>query len=404
MKKLLLLACVAFTAMSVNAQVTAGKSSFTKEQLKQKTVGRYDIKLSDNTAANMITGNMKNVMAAPELGKLGGVYIEDSYDEIHESSTAEITIEGNQTKFSMASGSVTVSGTYDANTGIINVGHQNGGTYTDSRGTFTFEVGGIVKIDEEYDFSDKLDFTVSDNGVISCNQVGYYVGITGFVPATGSQYTESDMVGKLWTTSWETQFYPANAVQAGYTSGRSTGNKWVEYSQPVGVEDYEFSVNVYGFCGYGCLSIDINDDGTVSVLTGQPLYVMNLSDEDAAVYGKYFNFTGVRIEGSSIYTDYEKQAVTGTIKGNVITFDEYFRLCSLMDADQALYAENWYANGTTITLNEGNYLATSGIEEIGMTREDRIKNTKTYNIMGQQVDRSTAKGLLIRDGKKYIKK
>ena len=62
--------------------------------------------------------------------------------------------------------------------------------------------------------------------------------------------------------------------------------------------------------------------------------------------------------------------------------------------------------GSTITLNTGNFLAagTTGIEEIGVTREEKIKNTKTYNLMGQQVNRATAKGLLIRDGKKYINK
>ena len=44
------------------------------------------------------------------------------------------------------------------------------------------------------------------------------------------------------------------------------------------------------------------------------------------------------------------------------------------------------------------------IENFNNTREYKIKNTPTYNIMGQQVNRKDVKGLMIRDGKKYIAK
>ena len=61
----------------------------------------------------------------------------------------------------------------------------------------------------------------------------------------------------------------------------------------------------------------------------------------------------------------------------------------------------------TITLNEGNYLLGgngTGIDNVSTTLAERVKNSKTYNLMGQQVNRMESKGLLIRDGKKYIKK
>lgn len=95
--------------------------------------------------------------------------------------------------------------------------------------------------------------------------------------------------------------------------------------------------------------------------------------------------------------------IKGTISGNTITFDNIFINCSDLTEDGYGLFDGYYRLGSTITLNEGNYTAT-GIEEIGVTREEKIKNTKTYNLMGQQVNRATAKGLLIRDGKKYIKK
>lgn len=166
-------------------------------------------------------------------------------------------------------------------------------------------------------------------------------------------------------------------------------------------------MNVYGFCGLGCVALDIDDELNVSISAGQPIYVNPnvTTEEDIATYGQYFYVVGCNIVGTSLIPDYNK-VVPGKLSGNTITLSEYLLFRSRNDAEDMGYSLGAVADGLTITLNDGNFLAagTTGIEEIGVTREEKIKNTKTYNLMGQQVNRATAKGLLIRDGKKYIKK
>lgn len=396
MKKLLLFACTALFAISASAQATVNMESASVEKLQYKLAEN----MKAMSAANVEALNNANVAAAPATDKVTGNYIEDNIYDIHECSAATITaMDGNKFKIAFATGYAEIEGTYDPATGVITCGTQECGSYTNtSTGvTFYFTIKGISSLDlanGKLNVTDDLSFTVADDGSISLNQEGYILII--------SDCTNTDYTGMTWVWYTGTRFMPVNAVQEGRAS---TSGSWEAYSTPVAVEDYEYSVNVYNFCGSGCLSIDINDNGTVSVATGQHISALNLSDDsEYDTYGYYINFVGVKLDGGYISRDYDKTTVTGTIKDNVITLGEYFALASLSDPDGAAYARGWYAPNATITLNEGNYLATSGIEEIGMTREDRIKNTKTYNIMGQQVDRSTAKGLLIRDGKKYIKK
>ena len=45
-----------------------------------------------------------------------------------------------------------------------------------------------------------------------------------------------------------------------------------------------------------------------------------------------------------------------------------------------------------------------GIEQVNNDMRNRFNSTKTYNIMGQQVDGTYTKGIIIRDGKKYVVK
>ena len=157
----------------------------------------------------------------------------------------------------------------------------------------------------------------------------------------------------------------------------------------------------------GCLSLDVNEDGTVSLAMGQPMADLGFNtQEDIDNFGKYLCIRGVDLKGDGISTNLDKETSVGTISGNTITITEYTRMTSLISPDQRWYTGNWYADGMTITLNTGNFKGaqTNGIEVVKPTLEERAKNSKTYNLMGQQVNRATAKGLLIRDGKKYINK
>lgn len=404
MKKLLLFVCAAVTAISANAQTTVIGKSFTVEQLRENTVNKVLATTNTNE-----TINKKNVIAAaPELNKLSGNYIEASYNEIYDCSEATVTTAGENVAFSISGGSASFTGTYDATSGLITVKEQNAGTYTDTRGTFTFEFVGLQEnaTTGNINIVNQATFTASDEGEISCNQIGYAIAITNFVPAEGSDYTKEDLVGKWWTLSWETRFMPINGVQSCTANLFNEGYK--KHTFPISIEDYEYSVNVYGFCGLGCISLDIDDNLNVSISAGQPIYNNTnvKTEEDIATYGPYYYIVACNIENGYLIPDYDK-VVPGKLSGNTITLSEYFLLRSKNDAEDKGYSLGAVADkASTITLNTGNFLAagTTGIEEIGITREEKIKNTKTYNLMGQQVNRATAKGLLIRDGKKYIKK
>lgn len=405
MKKLLLFVCAAFATMSVGAQGLAKAMDNSKSLLLSKTPYKANIKGDIKEAIGSIkdfSAIKSNKAKAPTQSDLYGSYVEDTDNgEFHECASAEVsaiteTVEGITTenvKMTVCNGYAEVYGTYDAEAGTITVQPQY--CYTNETYGQCIFMGIIEKADGLYYTEDPVTFTVSDDGLIYCDFAGYCARIA-----------EGDYQGQLWSACIGTiTLMKPNAIQAGHHNGRNTTG-WEEYAYNVFAEDYDFQVNVYNFCGQGLISIDVNEDGTVSIATGQPIAGLGLSDEaEIAVYGNTLNLTGVTIEGQSIYIDFNKETISGTIAGNTITIGEYMKLASKPDADGAAYGANWYADGTTITLNEGEFLgAATGIEEVTTTLEERAKNSKTYNIMGQRVNRATAKGLLIRDGKKFIKK
>lgn len=405
MKKVLLFACVVFAAISASAQklMPAEKSLvFIKQPVKVTNIlANPDIQVKKMTA---ITANMDK---APAKADIYGSYIEDALStdgELHTCSEATLSAanvqveDGNVYDIQLVidNGVISIYGKYDPATGVVNCGAQLSDGGGDATG-YHFKVYGIV----DGKLSEELSFTIDDDKAISCDQDGYIMYISD----------EGEYNGYTWDgPHFDPMFYPVNGVQAGFTNGISTGNQWVEYENSISVEDWGASVTIYNFCGMGALSIDINDDGTVSVPCGQAVYDLGFNEEtqaeEIATYGKYFCFHGVDVDESTgnISTNTNKENVVGIISGNTITLTEYFRICSLFDSEGSCYAHNWYADGTTFTLNDGNYSNAAGVEEITETREDKIKNTKTYNVMGQQVNRATAKGLLIRDGKKFFKK
>ncbi|MBS5528750.1 MAG: hypothetical protein KHX42_11445 [Prevotella sp.] len=399
MKKLLLFACAALTSMTVGAQTEL--ASITK--LAHNNVKEAVIAGKTSTINNAVA-------AAPALDALAGNYTETVPEgELISCSPAVVSIDGTNVKMEFANGAAVVTGTYDAATGVINIGEQACGSKTDSRGTWEFLIRGLASINEAagtLQTTNELSFTVDADGNIDCNQLGYFIKVTKFTAAAGSSYTDGQYDGATWNWAQEPRFIQCNGVQKGHQNGRNT-NGWEEFSNSVSIEDYEYSVNVYNYCEMGCLSIDVNEDGTVSIAMGQPMADLGFeTQEDIDNFGKYLCIRGVDLEGNNISTNLEKETSVGTISGNTITITEYTRMTSLISSDQRWYTGNWYADGMTITLNTGNFKGTqtNGIEVVKPTLEERAKNSKTYNLMGQQVNRATAKGLLIRDGKKYIKK
>lgn len=399
MKKLLLFVCVAIASMTVGAQTEfASATKLASKNAKKTAMAEATVAVNNAVAA------------APALDALAGNYTETTAEgELIVCSPATISIDGANVKMAFANGAATVTGTYDAATGVINIDEQECGSITDSRGTWEFQVRGIVSFNEAagtIQTTPELSFTVGTDGNIDCNQMGYIIKVTKFTAAVGSSYKDGQYNGATWNWTQEPRFIQCNGVQSGFHNGRTT-NGWAEFSNPVSIEDYEYSVNVYNYCEMGCLSIDVNEDGTVSIPMGQPMADMGFeSQEDIDTYGAYLCVHGVDLIGTSMSTNTDKPTTAGTISGNTITITEYTRICTKFDEGGSGYAANWYADDMTITLNTGNYKGAqaTGIEEITSTLEERAKNSKTYNLMGQRVNQVNAKGLLIRDGKKYIKK
>ena len=178
------------------------------------------------------------------------------------------------------------------------------------------------------------------------------------------------------------------------------------------MEDYEVAVNVYGWLGT-MLAINIAEDLTCSIATGAPVADLVISEDDGyywnagmiVLYGYYLEPDKENPEIKYIRMDEQAEYLYGKLEGDTITFPI---ICTASqfggtgDYEGYYYGLNRYRD-VRIVLDNGVHF-TAGIKEAGMTREQKIKSTKTFNLMGQQVNRDATKGLLIRDGKKYIKK
>lgn len=397
MKRFLLFVGVAVAAMTVNAQKlspVAGEKSLVFEH---KPVLCTSVNKTSGIVGKNMSAIAANLQKAPAQEDIYGIYIEDAAEDIHVCSATTVsaaTVDGKEyVKIVLDNEVISILGEYDAETGVINCGAQicdGGGNATG----YHFEVYGI----EGNNVSENLSFTVNEDKSLTCDQDGYIMYISD----------EGEYNGYTWDgPHWDPVLYKANGVQAGFQMGRSTSNEWVDFSYPVFIEDYEYSVNVYNYCALGCLAIDVNEDGTVSIPMGQPMTDMGFTDQnDIDTYGAYLCVHGVDLTADNkMQTNTDKEVTVGTISGNTITIDEYTRISTKFDEEGSGYAQNWYADEMTITLDEGNYLlgGTLGINDVKPTLEERAKNSKTYNLMGQQVNRKeAAKGILIRDGKKFI--
>ena len=398
MRKYLLFVFAAISALSANAQTAkaiADNSSFKSvvfgriQNAPKKLNGHATVETT--VAAKDMSALKAKIQKAPALTDIYGTYIEDADVEVmHECDSATITEykdpEDGKTyvNITFAQGWADIIGTYDAETGIINCGPQYCGSY-DKYGKFAI-YGFTIDEQDNINLSEELSFQVNEDKSLSLIQENYII----LMP----EYTEQP--NAIWLYSFEPSFYRANGRM--YESTVING-EWTDVEYPIFIEDYEFSVNVYNFLGISSVSMDINDDLTVSLATGQNV-TTTPSSADKDIYGDYIYICGVAIEGQQIKRDYDATEIKGQLIGNNIIFDTYYALTSDHDADGAAYG-SWH-HQPVFSLTEGNFIAT-GIKEVTATREEMVKNAKTYNIMGQQVNRAT-KGLVIRNGKKFLNK
>ncbi len=168
------------------------------------------------------------------------------------------------------------------------------------------------------------------------------------------------------------------------------------------VEDYGAAVVLNGFYGTK-LNMRFDEQQLVHMPLGQPLLDRYFQDDDFD-YGTIHTI-GVKQQlddngERSIVTDFDKTENIGTCPvPYVIEFDEYMRGMSNLTKEGMGYGGTFFY-GPTIVLNDTYFVA--GISDATKAPAN-ILGGKTYNLMGQQVNR-TQKGIVVRNGRKYLNK
>jgi len=423
MKTKLLLSIMLATSVAASAQVFKSSLTADVESRTKAVVKKNPVQISTPLTKKVDFKAVNNGMRKAEGLELPMKMIQSEYteDEVPRCSVIEFLEANVQDE----DGNI-----YDV--AIKNFGGQDGGYKTERdgeeliygrydaenntiivpSGQFIYLVGG-----EGFDFTyecylygwDKDDkgleefvFEIDDEGNIETNVATYQVLFED--PDDGNTYF-------LFMGS-EPRFVPVNAVQTGYTT---RSDAWAfDLDEPAAVEDFEYSVNILNFCGNNMVTAEIDDDLSVTFPLNQIV-----GDYDYTAWGKNngypydFGFYQALLcvvvdDEGHISADYDNP-ITGHIEGNTMYLDDMVIQTNFIENVGCL--RDAYFSEYTLTLDNGNFSIVgddpqveTGIENFNNTREYKIKNTPTYNLMGQQVNRKDVKGLMIRDGKKYIAK
>lgn len=444
MKKSLLIAVAAlFVAMGVNAQALRSPQAFkakVPEATKVVTAKTSKMGVKKETglvAAKKITGD-NAVVSRRAAADLEGTYILDyaNWDgDFTTSSTFTITAE---------SGTTTVVGTdddgnnvdvsFDYNLRLDNFTFEGGVVYAyydeanstidipvqvmvpsySSYGRIMFS-GLVTQNGSPYNFGFDLLFEVGSDGSLynydfaeelaaaewpeGCAITGFYNYLPDY--GTGSSYVE------MGTTL---DVFAANATQGDIEVHLVSGDwgEWERASYPVYVEDYGSELVVHNFFGLCPISIVV-EGNTASIAT--PVRVM---DSDYAEEGEDPNYIRINQWDS----DFENIIEPGSIKGTISKLTDGRNVVEFYDSDDEGYIIKDYTNWFMVhsTWGEqgaywwgeayGVYVIWGEPDASGISNVNTAKSNaagKTYNLMGQQVSAS-AKGLVIRDGKKFVNK
>ena len=246
---------------------------------------------------------------------------------------------------------------------------------------------------------------------------GYYIYALDY------EDEESGETGAGWTYAFNTKIVDYNGSMSFYTTAKNFQTQqtdgWAQGDLQINYEDLETAIIINGFLGKGCVQIDLYDDGTCEMEMGQPLsgdsYV-----SDGVDYGlMHVCYVDVIDDEGHIGAQEDVEVMEGAYRRNVESLNGATVVFFYETDSEGRFTTNQYWIAKTNTVEEqyywmgGYFCATdfvldapdaSGISEKTMTRLEKLQSTKTYNMMGQQVDRRSAKGLFVRDGKKYIGK
>ena len=431
-KSLLIMVAALFVAIGANAQ---------KKHIAQPVkLANRTMSVKGTTALATTSKDMRQASYARtnRAGSIDGTYILDAANfdaDFTASSSFTITSQTGTITLDMYEGtpsfeynvvlngftyaSAVVYGNYSAEYGIIEIPVQKiayNDTYKDIYisggarvGTTSVNYGkaiylvdngdGTFDIDEDYDPTDAEDFATE--------------GWVSFLPNYEG--------GGLWNYGFDIQaFAPNGEMQtdvSGYlrTDGLTSGWQDERAVFPIYVEDFGTEMVVHGFGGFAPISVLVNGDGTCAIPLPQFVDDYDYSEEGGFAYG-CMRLMGVDIVGDKLSRNKNKTSHPGSIytsnsglkvadffeidaEGKVIqdeTHSPYLAVCSDLDSEGLAYTM-------------GNYFAIRLLVDDSATGISNVKAEgkaavgKTYNLMGQEVTAST-KGLVIRDGKKFINK
>ena len=232
--------------------------------------------------------------------------------------------------------------------------------------------------------------------------------------------------GGLWNYGFDIAIMAPNATMYYRTTGAAmggTGEGWTKVQKRVALEDFGTEWVVSNFLGLTPISITLEAENKCNIALGVKMYDYDRDEP----YGMY-RLVGISIDGQYIVRNYEKTKFNGFWEPGLAEFyksewkeawtdedgeheagwyfidtdEDYIRYVAVAtanDADGAAYVIG-YACNISIETDEHEQQG-SGISEVNKT--NKTATAKAYNMLGQQVG-ANAKGLLIRDGKKYIAK
>lgn len=232
--------------------------------------------------------------------------------------------------------------------------------------------------------------------------------------------------GGLWNYGFDITIVKSNATMTYQTTSAAmggTGSGWSRVQKRVNVENYDTEWIVNNFLGLTPVSVTLEADNKCHIALGQKMYDYDRDEP----YGMY-RLVGMSIDGQYIVRNYEKTQFNGFWESGYAEFfkteykeawtdedgtahnagyyfvdteEDYIRyigVATANDADGAAYVIGYACN---ISIETDEHANPTGISE---TKANSQKTTgKAFNLMGQEVY-GNAKGLIIRDGKKFMNK
>ena len=246
-------------------------------------------------------------------------------------------------------------------------------------------------------------------------------GYVNFIPNYVDPETKEE--GGLWNYGFDIQMMKPNGTMKYATTSAAfggTGDGWANAQADVYIADYGSEWAVSNFIGTEQVSISLENDGTCSMELGNIAFDYKQPDP----YG-YYRFVGITIDGKYLVRNYDKTVFNGFWNEGTMEFfkteykdawtdeegehdagdyyvdddDDYVRYIAVATANDetgAAYVLGYVCN----IIIQKNADDSEGITTVNANS----KSTKTFNLMGQQVSRANAKGIVIRDGKKLMVK